>query len=124
ALTELRPELLEGSVRHLNEDMLARVSRRDEIRKLWQIGSPYQGEPSHTLEVRAADSDREAGGFPPFRTAHEPWSRESLSQAIGEAIARSMAQLGLLPSLPTVVAKPRAGGYVRILLEDATDEES
>ena len=124
ALTELRPELLEGSVRHLNEDMLGRVTRRAEIRELWQIGTPYQGEPSHTLEMRATDSEREAGGFPPFRTAHEPWSSQSLSQAIGEAIARSMAQFGLLPTLRTVAAKPRAGGYVRILLEDATDEES
>lgn len=124
ALTELRPELLEGSVRELNRDMLDRVALRQETRDLWKIGTPYQGEPSHTLEMRVNESPREEGGFPPFSGANEPWSSDSLVQAIGEAIARTMVELKLLKSPPEVVARPRAGGYVRVMLEDATSEDS
>ncbi|GAA4431924.1 DEAD/DEAH box helicase [Bremerella cremea] len=124
ALTELRPELLEGSVRDLNRDMLQRVTRRRETRGLWKIGTPYEGNPNHTLEMRINEAPREQGGFPPFPGAKEPWSSESLVQAIGEAIARTMVQLEMLKSAPHVLAKPRAGGYVRVLLEDANDEDS
>ncbi|QDU78051.1 Type III restriction enzyme, res subunit [Bremerella volcania] len=124
ALTDLRPELLEGSVRDLNRDMLARVTLRRETRDLWQIGTPYEGTPNHTLEMRIKGSSREAGGFPPFAGTKEPWSSESLVQAIGEAIARTMVDLKLIKSPPDVVAKSRAGGYVRVLLEDASDGDS
>ncbi|WDI44712.1 DEAD/DEAH box helicase [Bremerella sp. P1] len=124
ALTDLRPELLEGSVRDLNRDMLSRVTLRGETRDLWQIGTPYEGTPNHTLEMRIKGSPRESGGFPPFAGTKEPWSSESLVQAIGEAIARTMVELNLLKSPPEVVAKSRAGGYVRVLLEDASDADS
>lgn len=124
ALTDLRPELLEGSVRDLNRDMLSRVTLRRETRDLWQIGTPYEGTPNHTLEMRIKDSPRESGGFPPFAGTKEPWSSESLVQAIGEAIARTMVELKMLKTPPEVVAKSRAGGYVRVLLEDASDEDS
>ncbi|RCS40809.1 DEAD/DEAH box helicase [Bremerella cremea] len=124
ALTDLRPELLEGSVRELNRNMLSRVALRHEIRDLWKIGTPYQGEPSHTLEMRVHQSEREAGGFPPFTDEKEPWSSDSLVQAVGEAIAQSMVALKLLKSPPEVIARPRAGGYVRVMLEDATAEDS
>ena len=124
ALTDLRPELLEGSVRELNRNMLSRVALRHEIRDLWKIGTPYQGEPSHTLEMRVHQSERETGGFPPFSGTKEPWSSDSLVQAVGEAIAQSMVELKLLKSPPEVIARPRAGGYVRVMLEDATAEDS
>lgn len=124
ALTDLRPELLEGSVRDLNRDMLSRVTLRPETRELWQIGTPYEGNPNHTLEMRIKDSPRESGGFPPFAGSKEPWSSESLVQAIGEAIAKAMVELNMLKSPPDVVAKSRAGGYVRVLLEDANDDDS
>lgn len=124
ALTDLRPELLEGSVRDLNRDMLSRVTLRRETRDLWQIGTPYEGNPSHTLEMRIKGSPREAGGFPPFAGTKEPWSSESLVQAIGEAIARTMVELKVIKTPPEVVAKSRAGGYVRVLLEDASDDDS
>ncbi len=124
ALTDLRPELLEGSVRELNRDMLGRVTLRRETRDLWQIGTPYEGNPNHTLEMRIKGSPREEGGFPPFAGSKEPWSSESLVQAIGEAIARTMVELDLLKSAPEVVSKSRAGGYVRVLLEDASDDDS
>ncbi|MBA2114766.1 DEAD/DEAH box helicase [Bremerella alba] len=124
ALTDLRPELLEGSVRDLNRDMLSRVTLRSETRDLWQIGTPYEGSPNHTLEMRIKGSARETGGFPPFAGTKEPWSSESLVQAIGEAIARTMVELNVIKSPPEVVAKSRAGGYVRVLLEDASDADS
>ncbi|PQO31311.1 DEAD/DEAH box helicase [Blastopirellula marina] len=124
ALTDLRPELLEGSVRDLNRDMLSRVTLRRETRDLWQIGTPYEGTPNHTLEMRIKESTRESGGFPPFAGTKEPWSSESLVQAIGESIARTMVELKMLKTPPEVVAKSRAGGYVRVLLEDASDEDS
>ncbi len=124
ALTDLRPELLEGSVRELNRDMLSRVTLRSETRDLWKIGTPYEGTPNHTLEMRIKNSPRESGGFPPFAGAKEPWSSESLVQSIGEAIAQTMVELKMLKSPPEVVAKSRAGGYVRVLLEDASDDDS
>jgi len=124
ALTDLRPELLEGSVAALNDDMLSRVAQRDHVRDLWKIGVPYQGIPTPTLELRIPDEIVDAGGFPPFSRTNDPWSADSLVQSIGEVIARSMIELDMISRNIHVLANNRAGGYVRAMLDDATEAES
>lgn len=121
AFTEMRPEGLEGSAQLLNADMLARVERRSLVRQLWKIGQPYQGIPTRVLEARLP-ADREAG-FPPFHGSREAWNSKSLTHALGEAVLASLAGAGLVRRICPLHVAERTGGYVRVLLEQANDEE-
>lgn len=123
AFTSLKPEGLEESVVELNEEMLARVARRDEVRKRWKIGEPYKGEPKRTIETRPV-SRREKGGFPPFKGAKTAWSDHSLSLAIGQALVHALHEAKLIEKLPEVAVHNREGGYVRVFLENATGDEN
>ncbi|MFO0867542.1 MAG: DEAD/DEAH box helicase family protein [Pirellulales bacterium] len=123
AFTELQPEGLEGSVDVLNEEMLARVARREEVRGRWKIGQPYQGIPTSTIETRPR-SRRERGGFPPFKGAKTAWSDHSLSLAIGQALLDALHEAQLVSRRPTVAVKDREGGYVRVFLEQASSEDN
>lgn len=124
ALTESKPELLDGSTAELNEEMLARAGRRQQARELWKIGTPYDGEPVHTLEARLEERKSERGGFPPFAGQRETWSSASLSQSIGTAILYALEDAKLLPVGRRLKTSSRDGGYVRLFLEEATSEES
>ena len=129
ALTELKPEAasddFEGSVRLLNDDMLARASRRSDARALWNIGAPYRGEPVRSIEARPFRYDGgSGGGFPPFAKSKEVWSARSLVQAIGEAVLASLVDAELIDAPRKILVRERAGGYVRAFLEDATEEDS
>lgn len=121
AFTELKPELVEGSLGPLNAEMLNRVRRRREFRQLWRIGEAYHPEPVRALEVRLTDGG--GGGFPPFASA-QAWSTRSLTLAVGEAVLGALLEAKLLPARRAVHASARAGGYVRLFLEDATEAES
>ncbi len=123
AFTEMRPELLEDSINSLNEDMLRRVARRDQVRELWKIGQPYKAEPIRAVEARV-QSKREAGGFPPFKKSRQPWSSTALALAVGEAVLRSLAEAKMIRQVGELKAGERAGGYVRLFLEGAPPEES
>src|SRR6185436_11158719 len=59
AFTELKPEGVEGSMQVLNEEMLARVQRRADMRNLWRIGEPYQSEPVQAVEARPMKAGRQ-----------------------------------------------------------------
>jgi superfamily II DNA or RNA helicase len=120
AFTELKPELVEGAVATLNAEMLARVNRRREVRALWRIGQPYHPEPVRALEVRGGGG----GGFPPFAGVKQPWNDKSLSLAIGTAVLGALRDLGLVKSAQTIQAGERAGGYMRLFLEKASEEDS
>ena len=123
AFTRLKPEGLEGNVAAINEEMLARAGRRDDVRSLWKIGEPYQGVPIRALEYkpRSEPTGRE---FPPFKGSRSPWSSRSLALAIGEAVLGAMTEAKLIQSGPAIHAADRAGGYVRLFLENAPEEDS
>lgn len=122
SFTELRPEGLEGSVQVLNEEMLARVARRSHVRGLWRIGEVYRPEPVHAIELKDVKV-KCGGGFPPFAQSAEPWSARSLTLAVGEALLDALFAAGLLKAKRPLHAGERAGGYVRVFLEEASPEE-
>ncbi|TWT32914.1 DEAD/DEAH box helicase [Blastopirellula retiformator] len=124
ALTNLRPELLEDSIRLLNGDMLARAAMRPTAREHWKIGEPYHGEPRSTLEVKLDREERENGGFPPFKSKGEVWSDDSLVMSIGTAILSALAETKQIARSARPHVKSRAGGYVRMFLENASEEDS
>ena len=121
AFTELKPEGLEGSTNILNADMLVRVGRRDDARSQWRIGHPYSPEPIRALETNSLGG---GGGFPPFGRPRQPWNDSSLALAIGDAILTSLREARLLRKRRRIHAGSRAGGYVRVFLEDASEEEN
>ena len=123
AFTRLKPEGLEGSATALNAEMLARADRREAVRNLWKIGQPYRNQPVRALEVRPL-RDKDAGGFPPFKGSKSPWSSRSLALAVGEAVLASLIEAKLLVRGPSIQSSDRAGGYVRLFLEQAGEEES
>jgi len=123
AFTQLKPEGLEGSASILNTEMLSRAARRETVRELWRIGEPYHAEPVRALEAKLL-RDGELETFPPFEGAKVPWNSKSLALAVGEAVLGALSQAGLLPRKRPIHVGSRAGGYVRVFLEDADQEES
>ena len=137
AFTRLKPEKVEGAATAINEEMISRVSRRSHARDQWGIGEPYQGKPVQATECGGICGPG-GGGFPPFSKNRIPWSNQSLAAAIGEAVLMSLDELGLIAETGVnsvkarqpwrkdkspLTVRERAGGYVRVFLEDA-DEES
>lgn len=123
AFTELKPEGLEGSTSVLNAEMLARAERRTEFRDLWQIGQPYASEPIRAVEIGDL-GERAGGGFPPFARSPLPWSRESLALAVAHAVLGALHEAGLLGRRYDLHAGERAGGYVRVFVEEANEQDS
>jgi len=121
SLTELKPEGLEGSVRLLNDEMIQRVGRRSEVRQMWRIGQPYLNRPVRALETRNAAI---GGGFPPFAGSREAWNATSLATAIGTAVLHALVEAGLIHEHRRLHVGARAGGYVRLFLEEADDAEN
>ncbi len=118
AFTEIKPEGIEHSMSVLNADMLERPHRRAEFRGLWRIGEPYHPEPLHAVESRGCLG--EGGGFPPFGKGTPPWSDESLTAAISEAVLGAMREAGFVPrEQGALQIGSRAGGYVRTFLKHA-----
>lgn len=126
AFTQMRPEGLEGSTSLLNAEMLARAARRQTCRDLWQVGKPYRNQPLRTLEIKLA---KEPGSdeFPPFKGAKQAWTTQSLAQTIGLAVLNSLIEARLFVD-PVIASTPqsveRVGGYVRVFLEEANEEDS
>ncbi len=121
ALTELKPEGLEGSVHVLNDEMLRRVGSRRDVREKWGIGQPYHDRPVRALETRNAAV---GGGFPPFSGAKEPWTAGSLATAIGTAVLHALVDAQLIRTKLPIHVGTRAGGYVRLFLEHADEDEN
>ena len=137
AFTRLKPEKVEGAATAINEEMMGRVSRREHASNQWGIGEPYQGKPVQTTECGGI-CETGNGGFPPFSKNRIPWSNRSLAAAIGEAVLMALDELDLIADTGVnsvkarqpwrekespLTVRERAGGYVRVFLEDA-DEES
>jgi hypothetical protein len=118
AFGELKPAGVESSMTVLNADMLRRAAGRAEARELWKIGEPYHEEP-----VRAVEAQLDGGGFPPLKARKVEWTSGSLAQAIGQAVLGALVEARLLAKRDLHVGE-RAGGFVRVFLEEATAEES
>ncbi len=123
ALTEIRPEGLESSVSVFNSEMLARAAKRDQVREFWKIGQPFQSLPIHTVEAKLENEGLEFS-FPPFAGAQSPWSDQSLTQAISESVLATFVELGWMKSGLTPDCHTIAGGYVRVFLESADEEQT
>ncbi|MHC4915978.1 MAG: DEAD/DEAH box helicase family protein [Planctomycetota bacterium] len=117
AFTEIRPEGGEGHAAALNDEMLARASRRAEARALWRIGEPYGGKPLRAVEVRLGGG---GGGFPPF-AGGEAWSDLSLARAVGEAVLGALRDADLLEGPADLSVGELPGGFVRAFLRGADE---
>lgn len=123
AFSRLRPEGLEGSVVALNEEMLTRAARREVVRGLWKIGQPYRNLPVRALETRFR-GEPDSRSFPPFAGSRSPWSNHSLSLAIGQAVLGALIEADVVKRGPQIQVGERAGGYVRVFLEEVSTEDS
>ena len=65
-----------------------------------------------------------SGGFPPFANTRETWNPNSLALAVGEAILTALKQAGLMTQEAPIHVGQRAGGYVRVFLDDASDQDN
>lgn len=122
AFTDLKPELLDGSVAAINDDMLLRAGRREEVYRQWEIGKPYSPDPIRAIELRGGGGG--GGGFPPFQASQDRWSESSLALAIGQAILRALSETGQLSARPPIRVAERDGGYVRVFLEQASKADA
>ena len=122
AFTELKPEGIEQSTQVLNQDMLARVARRDHFRSLWRIGQPYRSEPVRAVEAKLPNAT--ARDFPPFRGRRVAWNAESLAAAIGTAVLFALNEVSLIEQRHQMHVGKRAGDYVRIFLDGASEEDN
>lgn len=120
-LTEIKPEGVEQVVAAFNAEMISRVARRDKARALWKIGEPYQPEPIQALELKAGGGGE--GGFPPF-AGMPGWSDTSLTAAVGRALIDALREAEIIQSKPALHLTQRAGGYLRVFLEDSNQQES
>ena len=119
AFTELKPEGLEGS--------LAGAQRRDA-----RPGGPAGRVPRAVADRRAVPpgADPRAGGRTASATSRgrvpavqpqssEPWTGASLALAVGHAVLGALHEARLLRRRYRLHAGDRAGGYVRVFLENA-----
>lgn len=128
AFTELKPELLDGSITALNADMLERAKRRGHVYSQWKIGEPYSGQPIKAVEISTRNSDRrERTGpppLPPFKGANTPWTRKSLALAVGEAVLAALYETSQLQGAWPIHVSERDGGFVRVFLENAGEDDA
>ena len=127
AFTEIEPEGVEENMVELNRDMLERVEQRSHFRSLWKsIGEPYHPEPILAVEKKYGGGN----GFKPMSPLSQEWTEGSLTQAIGRAVIGGLAEAELLENMSwneaeqNIHAAERAGGYVRIFLENADEDTS
>jgi len=123
AFTEMKPEGLEGSTQLLNSDMLLRATQRTESRGLWKIGEPYQGLPLKTIEILSSGGKGGGWGFRPFNGMRSPWSSDSLTQAISRVVLESLQESELLSARSKLQIGTRSGNYIRVFLDQASEEE-
>ena len=121
AFTEAEPEGVSEGMSVFNEDMLRRSRDRNHIRELWGIGQPFNAKPTTAIETRLSVGS--GGGFS-FGREKTPWTDESLVQAISISIVNSLIHLGMISRNCRADGGYRGGGWVRLHLENATEEES
>ena len=121
AFTEAEPEGVSEGMSVFNEDMLRRSRNRSHVRGLWGIGQPFNAKPTSAIEAKVSAGF--GGGFS-FGREKTPWTDESLVQAISLSIVNSLIHLGMISRNCRADGGNRGGGWVRLHLENATEEES
>lgn len=121
AFTEAEPEGVSEGMSLFNEDMLRRSRNRSHVRGLWGIGQPFHAKPTSAIEAKLSVGS--GGGFS-FGKEKSPWTDESLVQAISLSIVNSLIHLGMISRNCRADGGNRGGGWVRLHLENATEEES
>ena len=121
AFTEAEPEGISEGMSVFNEDMLRRSRNRSHVRELWGIGLPFHAKPKSAIEAKLGNGS--GGGFS-FGKEKSPWTNESLVQAISLSIVNSLIHLGMISRNCRADGGNRGGGWVRLHLENATEEES
>ena len=66
AFTSIKPEGVEENMVDINENMLERVGQRDDFRKLWRIGEPYNPNPIKAVEIQCGKDPSAVTKLPPF----------------------------------------------------------
>ena len=121
AFTEAEPEGVSEGMSLFNEDMLRRSRNRSHVRSLWGIGQPFHANPTSAVEAKLGGGG--AGGFK-FGKEKSTWTDESLVQAVSLSIVNSLIHLGMISRNCRADGGDRGGGWVRLHLEHATQEES
>ncbi len=121
AFTEAEPEGISEGMSIFNEDMLRRSRNRTHVRGLWGIGQPFFAKPTSAIEAKLSVGS--GGGFS-FGKEKTPWTDASLVQAISNSIVNSLIHLGMISRNCRADGGNRGGGWVRLHLENATEEES
>ena len=121
AFTAAEPEGVSEGMSAFNEDMLRRSRNRPHLRGLWGIGQPFNAKPTSAIEARLSTGF--GGGFK-FGREKSPWTDESLVKAISLSIINSLIHLGMVSRNCRADGGNRGGGWVRLHLENATEEES
>ena len=121
AFTEAEPEGISEGMSVFNEDMLRRSRNRTHVRGLWAIGQPFFAKPTYAIEAKLSVGS--GGGFS-FGKEKTPWTDASLVQAISNSIVNSLIHLGMISRNCRADGGNRGGGWVRLHLENATEEES
>ena len=121
AFTEAEPEGVSEGMSVFNDDMLRRSRNRTHLRGLWGIGQPFNAKPTSAIEAKVSTGF--GGGFS-FGREKTPWSDESLIQAISLSIVNSLIHLGMISRNCRADGGDRGGGWVRLHLQNATEEES
>ncbi|MCH2181348.1 MAG: DEAD/DEAH box helicase family protein [Mariniblastus sp.] len=129
AFTEIKPRGVERVASVISEEMLDRAGERPKNYELWGIGQPFQGIADKSVSIGLGRSDPQGLGFPPFSTDTTGWTAESLTQKISEVIVIALRDAGLIEwgasavLLKHLYVGEQAGGYVRVFLEQAGEEE-
>ena len=121
AFTEAEPEGVSEGMSAFNEDMLRRSKSRSHVRQLWGIGQPFNAKPKSAIEAKLSVG---AGGGFSFGKEKTPWTDESIVKAISLSIVNSLIHLGMISRSCQPDGGNRGGGWVRLHLENATEEES
>jgi len=127
ALTEIKPEGVEGSAAILNQDMLSRVPKRAAARELWKIGKPFLGKSQTSVETKIdiKPPAMKGRGFPPFWYAETPWDEASLTYAVSRAVLRALVETNVIRTIRVedteehLTVNARNGGYVRVFMNNA-----
>ena len=122
AFTEAKPEGVSETMNIFNEEMLLRAKNRPRTRGLWNIGQPFNAEPKEAVEIKM-----NLGGGKTFYAngiALNEINNDSLVISIGEAVALSLKELGLINPEAEIGGGSRSGGWMRAYLKEANEEES
>ncbi len=122
AFTEAEPEGISEGMALFNDEMLKRSRNRPLTRQLWGIGQPFSALPKEAVETKCSAGF--GGGFGFKRNATSEWSDESIVQAIAYAISNSLIHTGHISQTCRASGGSRGGGWLRMHLENSTEEES